>query len=143
MRLILVTTVSISSYLFIICANPCFRSSFLELSLILVPHGDYVLLTEEDRVSSRDVFSDQWQKMMERRAGSSQADAALGERGLEHFAKSVYSPGFTARSDSGFYTPVPVSLLSPRPAHCPSVEGHAITDLGPGVLGSHSRAFSE
>lgn len=56
MNLILVTTVSINSYLFIIYANSCLRSSFLELSLILLPHGDYVLLTEEeDQVSSQDV----------------------------------------------------------------------------------------
>lgn len=44
------------------------------------------------------MFSDQWQKMMERRVGRSQANAALGERGLEHLAKRVYTLRFTARA---------------------------------------------
>lgn len=50
---------------------------------------------------------------------------------------------FTARPDSGFYVLVSASLLSPMPGHCPSVESHVITELGPGALGSSSRAFSE
>lgn len=44
---------------------------------------------------------------------------------------------------SGFYALVPASLLSPMPGHCPSVERHTITELGPGDLRTSSRAFSE
>lgn len=64
------------------------------------------------------MFSDQWQKMMERQVGRSQANAALGECGLEHLAKRVYAPRFTARSDSGLYALVGTSLLPPMPGHC-------------------------
>lgn len=86
-------------------------------------------------MSSQDVFSDRWQKMMERRAGRSQANAALGERGLEHLAKRVYTPGFTARSDSGFCTSVPASLLSPMPATVPQWRAMLSLSWGQGSWG--------
>lgn len=91
MRSILVTTVNINSYLFIIYANSCLRSSFLELSLILLPRGDVCPADCLRQIECpAKAVSDQWQRMMERRVGRSQASAALGERGLEHLAKRVY-----------------------------------------------------